>query len=90
MNIWEYNLERFELLRVQFCTTLVGYLVYIAFGTRFVFTRSAHFLFLNKNKIYRNIPILNIWEYKESTIFSWIYQVRQKTCWLRTCFCQTW
>ena len=45
MNIWEYNLERFELLRVQFCTTLVGYLVYIAFGTRFVFTRLAHFLF---------------------------------------------
>eukprot|EP01050_Picozoa_sp_SAG11_P040948 SAG11_NODE_18078_length_500_cov_1.603491_1_plen_32_part_01 len=32
MNIWEYNLERFELLRVQFCTKLVGYLVYIAFG----------------------------------------------------------
>jgi len=45
LNIWEYNLERFELLRVQFFTTLVGYLVYIAFGTRFVFTRLAHFLF---------------------------------------------
>eukprot|EP01050_Picozoa_sp_SAG11_P038615 SAG11_NODE_15847_length_564_cov_1.733333_1_plen_35_part_01 len=29
MNIWEYNLEHFELLRVQFFTTLVGYLVYI-------------------------------------------------------------